>query len=482
MSRAQNIVKDVAFYTSSVMLTQLVTVIVALLTRRFLGPVQFGVWAFVQTILMYSEHSHLGTLSAVSREIPFYKGKNDAEKVDVIKNTVFSFSIVTSLVTSVAIAGYALWSKAKMPKELFVGFMVISAIIPLQRYNNLLVSLLRAYKRFFLAGRQAFLSAVLNAFLVAVLSYFYKLYGFMTGIGLSLLFNIVYIHCHEKMNFRFQMRRTELVGLVRYGVPLMLIAFLGTVFETSGRLVITKWMGFEALGHYSIALLVMSYIYSIPNSISIVLVPNLHEKFGVRENKKDLKGYLEKANTVFSALAVFLTGLVWFGGPIMVQLFLPAYETGLPAMRLLVLGMYFMTLAQAYGQFIYAVRKHMSLFYLYGLSCVMMFGFNWFFGVRLGKGIEGVALASSLVMVLHWSFIYAYVSLQVKSLYESITSYFVLVGKFGLMLLFLFVIGKYSTNAFLGLVLFQFLCIPFALAAVHKLGLMPALRQKLHVV
>ena len=77
MIEGRRVLKDIGFYSSSIVITQIVTVLGSILTRRFLGPVQMGVWAFLQVLLNYSEYSALGTTTAASMEIPLYNGRGD---------------------------------------------------------------------------------------------------------------------------------------------------------------------------------------------------------------------------------------------------------------------------------------------------------------------------------------------------------------------------------------------------------------------
>jgi len=78
-------------YLSGTVVTQVVSLGAAILTRRFLGPVQIGIWTLMQLILSYTRYSSLGTMAASSLEIPFYVGKKTASKSPQYKKSYVLF-------------------------------------------------------------------------------------------------------------------------------------------------------------------------------------------------------------------------------------------------------------------------------------------------------------------------------------------------------------------------------------------------------
>ncbi len=437
MSRTRQIISDAGDYTSAALLTQFVTVIAAVLTRRFLGPSQMGVWVLVQIILTYANYTHLGTLDAIAREIPFYIGKKDEWRAEKIKNTVFSFSIMTALIVSLGVMAYAFLWRTHLQIAVFYGLLITAALVILQRLNTLLICLVRAFKYFELAGKLTFFSAVVNMILISFLSYRYKLYGFMAAMTLSFIFNIAYVHLKKNFHFRYSLSGVELKPLIAYGFPLMLLAFFSTIFETIDRLMVARFLGLEALGLYSIALMAYGYLQSVPNSISIVMIPNLHEKFGQTENKHDLKSYLLKSDSVFSVVMPVLIGAGWFLAPLLIGIVLPKFKEGIDALRLLILSAYFIGVGMAYTLFIYAIKKHWALFPLNIIAALFAVLFNWI-AIQKGWGIAGVAGATTIATLFYFTMVYIYAAREVYSLQEGLKEYAVIVFKFICMSLLLF--------------------------------------------
>lgn len=472
MSKTREIIKDAGDYSMATLLTQFVTVVAAILTRRFLGPAQMGFWALVQVILTYAYYSNLGTMDAIVREIPFYHGKNDIPKAEKIKNTTFSFCILTALIVSAGVISYAFLRRDYLSPMLFYGLLITAGLIFLQRINELLIRLVRAYKRFELAGKLTFYSAVVNMILIAILSYRYKLYGFMIAMALSFIFNIIYVVYYQNFHFQYTIDWTQLRELLVYGFPLMILSFFSTLFETIDKLMITRFLGLEALGLYGVALMAYGYLQSIPNAISIVVIPNLHEKFGRTENKHDLKSYLEKSDDVFSVVMPALIGLSWFLVPYLIEMILPKFIEGISALRILILGAYFAGVGTAYSLFIYVIKRHVVLFPLNVASCALAILFNWL-AIQKGLGIVGVAGATTLAMLCYFTMIYVYTAWHVYGGFEAIQKYAVILFKFFWMISVLFLIKRWvrlpipSVSTGFQMIVCGLCYLPF-LAAVHK--------------
>lgn len=414
MTRGLRALKDIRFYTVAIILTQTVTVLAAVLTRRFLGPTQVGVWAFLQVILSYAERSALGTTTAASMEIPLYNGRGDFNRSKRITNAAYSFSIISSSVVSIAIVVYALTKRDAIRIELFYGLLIGAVFVLLQRFNSLTITVIRANKEFEIAGKQMLYSSIINAVLIALLSYRYQLYGFLLAMALSLMFNIAYIWFKAKLKFKFSWDFVEIKSLIKFGLPLMTGGFLITIFETLDRLFITRFMGFETLGQYSIGLMAINYLTTIPNSVGVVTISHLQQHYGEVEDKQSLLKYAQKVDSGYGLLMSIMIGLAWFMVPWLVHLVLPTFIPGIPALKYLILGTFFSALAQGYLQLIYVLRKHLALFWLVPIVAVFS-ALGYLYLIREGHGITGVAIVASCSAWLYFSLLMMYGSLKVQS-------------------------------------------------------------------
>lgn len=414
MSRKKEILHQISSYAFASQITQAISMMVGILTRNFLGPFQMGIWATLQIVLHYASYTALGTTVAISREIPYFIGRRDEESAECTKNVVSTFQILTSFLTAAGVVIYAFVFRGKHLEFLFWGLLSTAAMIVLQRINNLLVGLLRAYKKFGLASRQMVVSALANAVLVISLTYFYKLYGFLAAMILSFVFNIFYILRHERISFRYQLD-ARIKQCISFGVPLLVLGIMGAFLKSIDKIVIVKMLGFEAAGYYSIALMAMNFMENIPNTVGIIIIPHFEEKFGAVDKAEDLKGFVEKTASGLAHIMPITIGLAWIIAPLFTSLFLPKYIPGIRAAQWLIFGTFFSALSLPYANLVITLNKHLLLF---PVSCAA-FGFaiaSNVLAVRWGWGITGVAFATALTQVLYFTALFL---LSARFLYAS---------------------------------------------------------------
>ncbi|MFA5158927.1 MAG: oligosaccharide flippase family protein [Candidatus Omnitrophota bacterium] len=441
MSRFKEVVGQVGIYSSAFVLTQFVSVAGALIIRYFLGPLQTGVWSLVQVILSYIDYVNLGATYAIPIEIPFKRAQGKIEETEKMKNVMFSFSFLTSMLFSIGLFVYACIRRSQIPRELFYGLLIATGLVILQQLNNVLISFLRAYKNFKLAGKQMALSSVVNFILVAILSSTFRLYGFMWAMVLSFVFNIVYILYHENFRFRWTLNTKVLMGLIQYGFPLMMLTLAGTVLLTIDKMMIAKYLGLEALGLYSIAMMTAGFICSVPNSIGVVLLPNVSEKYAEGENVRDLRGYLKKSNHVFSILMPILIGLGWFVVPFVVNLILPKFEGGIVALKYLALSTFFVGLTQTYSNAIVVSKKHFLQFPIAMGMCFIAFVLL-FLAIKTGAGINEIAIIMTAVMMVNFTALHLLMGRYIFTLGELCREYFLVFANFVFMILVLIALDR----------------------------------------
>ena len=441
MSRFKEVVGQVGIYSSAFALTQFVSVVGALLIRYFLGPLQTGVWSLVQVVLSYTDYANLGATYAIPIEIPFKKAQGKLEESEKMKNVIFSFSFLMSILFSLGVVIYAFSRRSHIPVELFYGLLIAAGLVILQQMNNILISLLRAYKNFKLAGKQMALSSVVNIILTVTLSSFFKLYGFMWAMVLSFIFNIAYVLYHEDFRFRWTLNAKVLKGLIQYGFPLMILTLTGTVLLTIDKLMIAKYLGLEALGLYSIAVMTSGFIISVPNSIGVVLLPNVSEKYAEGENICALRGYLTKSNHVFSVLMPVLIGFGWFVVPFFIHLFLRKFVGGIEALKYLALSTFFIGLTQTYSNAIVVSKKHFLQFPIALGMCAIAF-FSIFCAIKNGAGINVVAIMMTALVMVNFTALHLLVGRYIFNLRDLLREYFWVLTSFVFMVLVLVVADR----------------------------------------
>ncbi|MCK4948223.1 MAG: polysaccharide biosynthesis C-terminal domain-containing protein [Candidatus Aureabacteria bacterium] len=484
MSKKKEILKHTAVYSAANIITQAVGVIGAILSRKFLGPVQVGIWAVLQVVLNFAKYITLGTTTAINIEIPYQIGKKDEKAADKIKNITFSFITIVSTVVAIGIIVYTFLFREKLSEELFYGLIFVSIIIILQRINNFFISILRAYKNFYIAGKQMVLSAIINVILVGVLSYFFKIYGFMWATGLSLIFNIVYIYYHKRYKFKIACDWKQLKKLILFGLPLRVLGLMGTLFRSIDRIMIIGMIGYRFMGFYSIAIMACNYLTSIHTSLAVVLLPHFQEKFGEKDDKNDLRKYLSQSAAAFSDFLPIVIGLTYICAPYFIGLLLKKFVEGIPALKFLVLSIYFVALGNVYGNYLITIRKYLVMYPLIIISCILSVILNYL-AIASGYGIVGVAIATTVSLAFHFTVIFLAAASTIFSTVEIVRYYAAIMCKFLLMAALLFSMDRFVMkdelsilNVFTCVVIYSFLYIPFLIKMNRDFDVLKNIKER----
>lgn len=406
MSKKREILGHISLNSGAEVVNQVLTMMGAIVTRHLLGPYSMGIWATLNLVLEYAGYSVLGISQATVREIPYYVGKKEEEKAAEVKNLTASFALLTSGIAGVGILGFAVLKRNDLSPVMFWGLISISTLVILQRWNNTMVSVLRAYKRFDHISYLMVASAIVKLALIFILSSRFGLYGFMTAMVLSGIFNIAYLAKVYDFKFHFVMNH-KIKALIQFGVPLMLLGFVGAIFKSVDKMIIVKLLGYKAMGFYSIAVMVIGYLNRIPLIIGGILLPHFQEIYGVRDSVLDVKNYVDKA--VFGLLRTMLLmiGLVWIVAPLLVEVFLPQFREGIPAVKWLCLSSLFLSLAIPYADFIsLTLKKYFLLFPIMGVCIALAAGLN-VTAIRLGWGIEGVSVMTAIAYFVYFLLVFA---------------------------------------------------------------------------
>jgi O-antigen/teichoic acid export membrane protein len=401
MTRHKEIVKDMGFYTLATYGAQVFDLVNGIFVRRFLGPASMGVWTFLQVVLNYAKHASLGTTMATARDVPYFIGKGEVQKADEIKDLVFTFTVLTAVLTALGVVIFAWMRRRIYGPEIFFGLIVIAGLIVLQRVYNLYIVLLRAFKQFVTAGVINFVSSAASVLFTITLVWKFGLYGLFASILLNYFFLIGWIHVFTPYRFRFSFSVKKMMPIWAFGGSMLVTDILNTVQASVDRIMITKYLGFEALGIYSIGLMAFNYVNSVPTMLAVVLFPHFQELYSKDDDPANLGKMLHQSTFALVYLFPVIIGLVWIISIYFVPIILPKYAGGIPALRYLCLTSFFLGLRHSFNTFIVTVKKHWWLVPMNIVMVLAAFALTGFF-LYLGWGIDGVALAACATAALNF--------------------------------------------------------------------------------
>jgi O-antigen/teichoic acid export membrane protein len=404
-SKKISILKDTAVYTLANYIVQVFGFVNSIALRRFMGPAAMGIWSILQVILGYCGYASFGTTKAMQRDYPYLRGRGEHERAEQLKDLTLTFSMIMSVIPAAFLLGYLTLRWQTLNPLLRAGLVFLTFFLFVQRFYDIVITLLRSDKKFTVLSCLMVLNALGGLLVTFLLVSQWNIYGLVAGTALVMAGCIFFIDKVHPYHFRFFWERRKLWKELKLGVPLVISAFLFEFLISMDKLIIAKRLGFYEVGLYSIAMMASQYIYSLPMMFTHVWYPNLVEEYGRVGDPAGIKKFLLTPVFILSVFVPFLCGIAIFTMPLLVQGLLPKFEGGLPVMKIYLIGTFFIMLAQFSNHFLVTLDK-----YLAPIPCLILcVGMNFFinlFMIDRGLGVTGVALGSAASFLFYGIIIY----------------------------------------------------------------------------
>ena len=192
----------------------------------------------------------------------------------------------------------------------------------------------------------------------------------------------------------------ELRPLVKTGFPIMTVGLLYSLLTSVDRWVILNFLGVEALGHYTLAILCLGVLSLLPAVVAQQMYPRMAFRYGQTQDKRALLPLIVRQSLMALAVTLPTLALVYVSLPALVGLFLPAYAPGIAPARILLVGLAFIPLAGGVANFLNTVDKQVYYMMVQAGAVVVDLALDLFM-VKIGWGLSGVALGVSITYFLY---------------------------------------------------------------------------------
>jgi O-antigen/teichoic acid export membrane protein len=408
-------------------------------TKWILGTLGAGYYAMIKVFSSYGGLSDLGSRDAMFREVAQSLGAGDHQRAARIRDSVFSFTLISSFVAAVILFAVAVFFVHD--PLLKKGVMMAGLLVFATQIYGLMLTLLRLVKKI------SFLSImiVVNILGVALFSILgaslFGVLGLVMGLIIMTCLSAWFAYRFGKLQLGLLWDFNEAWRLVQIGLPMVIAGYAFQTFLTVDTIMIGKMIGYKELGFYTIALMSTQQINSLGSYTSIILQPHIQEKYGLNKNLADSRSIFIKGTDVFVYLLPVIIALVFFGVPVMVHYFLPKFILGLPSMRILIVAYYFVAASEVSGSVLFTINKQARLIPIFCAMIILAIGLNYFFIIRHG-GIEGVAIATTISYFCYFAVMFYYSLKHVLGRPELIRKMLFMVFVFAYMSLMLFGIEK----------------------------------------
>ena len=390
---ARGLTGEFILFSASTLVYQASRLGVSLAVARWAGPDEFGVWNALNLLLLYGVLVSLGVPNGMNRDVPLLTGKGERDKAEQVANFSFLFVLFSSLVASlgvslIAMSGFV--SAEYRPALFWMGLLFFSwQIYQYFQWH------LKCHIQFHFMSMQQFAFALLLPVVVLPLAYWWRVPGFIAGQAVTALVLSYFIFRMTSFRINFSWRWEYFIPLVKIGFPIMAAGLLYSLLTTVDRWVILSYLGTEALGHYTLAILCLSVLSLLPGVVAQQMYPRMAFQYGQTGEKSLLLPLVIRQSLMATAVTVPVLAVVYISLPFLVEQFLPAYRLGIEPARILLLGLAFIPLAGGMGNFLNTVNKQLYYLAVQAAAVVINFGLNMMF-VKMGWGLNGVATGAAI--------------------------------------------------------------------------------------
>lgn len=370
-----------------------------------LEPAAYGTYKALLMIPPFVRAGHLGAVSGLSRQIPFYRGRNDEERLRRAVRVGYTFSIGSALLACLVMTVYGL---AVDDAVLSAAVFLFLGVIVTEQQISFRDTWLTGHERFVVASRLRLLQTAVGATFAITGAWAFGLLGLIGGIALAGLVSLAAFRRASGLGFPGLSWDPEITReLLSVGFPLLITGLLANVLYSVDRVVILRFLGTEAMGFYALAITFVGYLNDLSTLASRVIFPRIVVKLGADEPLENVKKYVYFPMAATSYLFPLLIVVVHFSGIWIFRTFFPKYEAGAAALEILTFVVLPHTHFLANMNLVVAMRKQAGMLWIYPASIVVTAAFG-LAAIFLDAGLAGIAASNVLGFLTCSSLLFVY--------------------------------------------------------------------------
>ncbi len=320
--------------------SSILSLVGGLLQARLVGPSVQGLFRGIQLVLGYTRFLQLGILNGLNRELPYFFGKGDRQRLHELASAAQAWALTLGVTVGLGLAGVSAWFAVHGEFELAAGWASNAVLAFIFFYATMYLQ--ATYRTAHDFARLSLINVVQNATALAFLVFvvIWGFYGVCLRAVLSVLVALALYYCWQPIRVGPKWNTQHLKHLLLVGLPIFFVGELGMFWELFDGTLVWGNLGQKELGYYYIVGTLRTTMNLFPVAVGQVLYPRMVEQYG-RTGR--IGGLLRMLIKPTLALAVGMLPLVvlgwWLAAP-MTRLLLPNYMGAVPAMRWVLLVCY----------------------------------------------------------------------------------------------------------------------------------------------
>jgi O-antigen/teichoic acid export membrane protein len=305
-----------------------------ILAARFAGVAAWGLFQTIGIAQGYARFAQFGIGNGLNRELPYFIGKGDHQRVKGLAAAAQAWILVVSLVSGTCMllpAGWHLlggdgWRAAGWGTYAILMFTLFYG----QFYLQVTFRTGHDFARLAMANVLQSGLALALVVLVAVWSF----YGLCLRVIISGLAGVAVLYYWRPVRVGPKWNFGHLKHLFVIGAPIFGVGELNSWWSGYlSRTLVWAYLGAGSVGLYSLVLQAATALDLLPLAVAQVIYPRMAEKYGQTGRIQGLLGMTIKPIAVTAAGMVLMIALAWWLVDPAVRMVLPAFTDAIPAMR-----------------------------------------------------------------------------------------------------------------------------------------------------
>ena len=390
------------YYSLALCVRMFVKLLSGIFIAKLLGPSLYGLRNALDLSISYESYSDLGTLSALNREAPYFRGKNDFYKFHTAINSAFYVNIIYAILAAVVLIIVSQYLRINGYEQKYVDFaFFFGVMIFTNKLIFFLLTIFKIEKKFYLISNVNLLYGITAAVLGVILGYFWGFRGVLISLLLADIASIISMLYMNRIIPKLKLSLKMYLELIKIGFPMMLLSLLLMLLASADRAMILALISEKALGYFGIATVATGVIVTIPQAIHSVTLAPVMEKFGRTSDRAKVKNYFIEPMVLMGYILPVLIACMNYSIHLPIVHFLDKYVQSIPIIQILTIGIFFDAVSSPAMSISLAFNKQVKLIFLVAPFVALNFGLNYLFIIN-GWGLNGVAIGTSITYCLYF--------------------------------------------------------------------------------
>lgn len=385
--------KKIIWYGGYSYLLMPITLGTNIFLRRWLDPYEVGMINILILLSTYSLYSNIGLLSRAEIQLPFLNGSlrnNDYDELDfyAYKASLFGGWVYSAIVVAI----YYFFYKEIHPK-IEIPLIIYCAYIAYYQLASYYITKHRTNGNFIFLAKYQFIVSASSNLSILIGSYVWGGLGYVIFATGLMALQVKYLKQTTPKIKILKFDFKKFFHQIKLSRQVLLFGFSALLIRNFDGIIVGAILGPKDLGLYSLAIIGVTIIYSITNSVGNVLFPSLQNSLAKDCGNSGCSAYQKYITAPLIAMALILPlgiGVLYYMIPLLIEWIAPTFIPGIRAFQILIWGAYYFSLMNILMSYFNSSGKQLEVLKIHLVS--ILFSVTSV-GLLRGGGINIVDIA-----------------------------------------------------------------------------------------